>query len=154
MVQLHSNPSSDSGPAFLPAQIAEAFYRARNTANSSGATMLAVPSPTPSSSMVLAFLLLVPLVVLLRSRISFARRAKGASLPPTPGAALPVIGHLHLMPSENAWFKLTKWSREIGPIIYLNLAGQPVVVLGNHKTTADLLDRRSGDIICVRLGLD
>jgi hypothetical protein len=31
----------------------------------------------------------------------------------------------------------------LGPIVYLNIAGQHTVVLGNHKVAADLLDRRA-----------
>lgn len=30
-----------------------------------------------------------------------------------------------------------------GPIVYLNIAGQNTIVLGTHKTAADLLDRRA-----------
>lgn len=32
----------------------------------------------------------------------------------------------------------------IGDIIYLNLAGQPVIVLNSLKAAADILDRRAG----------
>jgi hypothetical protein len=30
-----------------------------------------------------------------------------------------------------------------GPITYLNVAGQPVIVLNTHKAAADLLDRKA-----------
>lgn len=32
----------------------------------------------------------------------------------------------------------------IGPVVYLNIAGQNTIVLGTHKAAADLLDRRAG----------
>lgn len=31
----------------------------------------------------------------------------------------------------------------LGPIFYLNIAGQDTVVIGSHKVAADLLDRRA-----------
>jgi len=31
----------------------------------------------------------------------------------------------------------------LGPVVYLNVAGQPVIVLNTHKAAADLLDRRA-----------
>lgn len=30
-----------------------------------------------------------------------------------------------------------------GPLVYLNVAGQPIIVLNSHKVAADLLDRRA-----------
>jgi hypothetical protein len=30
-----------------------------------------------------------------------------------------------------------------GPIVYLNAAGQPIIVLNDHKTAADLFGRRA-----------
>ena len=35
-------------------------------------------------------------------------------------------------------------STPLGDIIYLNVAGQPVVILNSQKVAADLLDRRAG----------
>uniref|UniRef100_A0A0W0G6X5 Putative cytochrome P450 n=1 Tax=Moniliophthora roreri TaxID=221103 RepID=A0A0W0G6X5_MONRR len=64
-------------------------------------------------------------------------------LPPSPGRAFPIIGHLMVAPKSDPWVTLTKWSRQLGPIFHINLAGQLVVVLGTHKAAADLLDRRS-----------
>jgi hypothetical protein len=31
----------------------------------------------------------------------------------------------------------------LGDVVYLNVFGQPFLVLNSHKTTADLLDRRA-----------
>ncbi|KAL0579343.1 hypothetical protein V5O48_002676 [Marasmius crinis-equi] len=82
----------------------------------------------------------LPAAVVLWWLVSRRERRK---LPPSPGRALPIIGHLHLFPRDNAWLKFTEWSRQLGPVFHLNLAGQDVVVLGTHKAAADLLDRRS-----------
>jgi hypothetical protein len=31
----------------------------------------------------------------------------------------------------------------LGPVVYINAAGQPVIILNNNKVAADLLDRRA-----------
>lgn len=40
-------------------------------------------------------------------------------------------------------FKFTEWGEQYGPIVGLNMAGQPMVVLNTGKVCADLMDRRS-----------
>ncbi|KAF8910811.1 cytochrome P450 [Mucidula mucida] len=75
------------------------------------------------------------------------RRLKYKSLgklPPGP-KGLPLIGNLFdLYGADEAWITFTKWKKLYGPLIYLNVAGQDIVVLNNHKVAADLLDRRAG----------
>ncbi|KAG7087818.1 hypothetical protein E1B28_013758 [Marasmius oreades] len=68
---------------------------------------------------------------------------RNRNFPPSPGRALPFIGHLHIMPIKKTWLTLSQWSKELGPIFHVNIAGQNVVVLGSHKAASDLLDRRS-----------
>ncbi|KAE9385564.1 cytochrome P450 [Gymnopus androsaceus JB14] len=46
-------------------------------------------------------------------------------------------------PKTKLWFTFGKFSREFGPLVYLNLAGQDVVVLNNRASATELLDRRS-----------
>ncbi|KAF9261702.1 cytochrome P450 [Marasmius fiardii PR-910] len=74
--------------------------------------------------------------------VSFSRN-RICNLPPSPGRAIPFLGHLHIMPTKNGWLTLSQWSKEIGPLFHLNVVGQHVVVLGSHKVASDLLDRRS-----------
>ncbi|KAI9451530.1 cytochrome P450 [Russula earlei] len=63
-------------------------------------------------------------------------------LPPGP-RGYPIIGNL-LELKKGQWLKFAAWRKDYGDLIYLNVAGQPIVVLNSHKVAVDLLDRRSG----------
>lgn len=63
-------------------------------------------------------------------------------LPPGP-TPLPLIGNLHQIPKQGQWLKFTEWGKEYGPIMYLNMGGQPFIVLSSHEAALDLLSRRS-----------
>ncbi|KAI0713613.1 cytochrome P450 [Earliella scabrosa] len=65
------------------------------------------------------------------------------NLPPGP-PGLPVVGNLFQL-SEDVWFKFTEWKKTYGPVVYLNLAGQNVVVLNTLQAASDLLDRRAAN---------
>ncbi|KAH8813423.1 cytochrome P450 [Flagelloscypha sp. PMI_526] len=67
----------------------------------------------------------------------------GRHLPPGP-KGLPLIGNLHQLTRKMLWLKLQSWTNIYGPIYYLNLAGQDVLVLGSHEVASDLLVKRSG----------
>ncbi|KAK7683860.1 hypothetical protein QCA50_013238 [Cerrena zonata] len=64
-------------------------------------------------------------------------------LPPGP-PRLPLLGNLFQLGeiSKFPWLKFTEWSKQYGPIIYLNMLGQPVVVLNTAQAAFDLLDQR------------
>ncbi|KZT06281.1 cytochrome P450 [Laetiporus sulphureus 93-53] len=55
---------------------------------------------------------------------------------------LPFFGNLFQLNHES-WHIFTEWKKIYGPIVYLNIGGQPVVVLNTHKVAGDLLDRRA-----------
>ncbi|KAJ4470435.1 cytochrome P450 [Lentinula aciculospora] len=63
-------------------------------------------------------------------------------LPPGP-LGLPIIGNLLQISISRPWLVFDKWAKQYGPIFYLNIAGQNVVVLGTQEAAADLLDRRA-----------
>ncbi|KAF8271997.1 cytochrome P450 [Lactarius quietus] len=63
-------------------------------------------------------------------------------LPPGP-RGYPIIGNVLELRSQQ-WLKFTEWRKQYGDIIYLNAAGQPMVILNSQKVAADLLDRRAG----------
>ncbi|KAI0737944.1 cytochrome P450 [Daedaleopsis nitida] len=88
-----------------------------------------------------AFALIVAFLVLLfHHRRSSSTHKK---LPPGP-RGLPIVGNLFQL-SNDLWFKLTEWKQEYGPIMYLNLAGQDIIVLNSLQAAADLLDRRAAN---------
>ncbi|KAF8979259.1 cytochrome P450 [Cyathus striatus] len=64
-------------------------------------------------------------------------------LPPGPGG-LPFIGNLHQL-RKAPWFKFMHWTERYGPIFYINVCGQDIVVLGTQEVVSDLLDHRAGN---------
>ncbi|KAF9458686.1 cytochrome P450 [Collybia nuda] len=61
--------------------------------------------------------------------------------PPGP-RGLPIIGNI-LQLQRLPWFIFTEWKARYGPIMSLNLAGQPMIILNTHKAAIDLLNSRS-----------
>lgn len=59
-------------------------------------------------------------------------------LPPGP-PGLPVVGNLHQHPKSHPWLQYHEWSKTYGPLMYLNMAGQPLVVLSSARAARDLL---------------
>ncbi|KIK68270.1 hypothetical protein GYMLUDRAFT_256026 [Collybiopsis luxurians FD-317 M1] len=65
-----------------------------------------------------------------------------SKLPPGP-RGLPVLGNLLQLRNGRHWLTFADWKKKYGPLIYLNFAGQPAIVLGSQKVAADLQDRRA-----------
>ncbi|KAL1881853.1 hypothetical protein Daus18300_000906 [Diaporthe australafricana] len=68
-------------------------------------------------------------------------KSRPLPLPPGP-PGLPVIGNVHQNPKSHAWLQWHQWSKQYGPIIYLNMLGQPIIVLHSAKAAQDLFARR------------
>ncbi|THV02577.1 cytochrome P450 [Dendrothele bispora CBS 962.96] len=75
------------------------------------------------------------------------RKARGLRLPPGP-PKLPIIGNLLDLKTTESFLQFTELSKKYGPIFSLDLLGQTVIVLNNHKVAGDLLDRRSNLYSC------
>ncbi|EKM56476.1 uncharacterized protein PHACADRAFT_141167 [Phanerochaete carnosa HHB-10118-sp] len=75
-------------------------------------------------------------------RAFIARSRQRAPYPPGP-KGLPVIGNVTEMPTSHEWFKFAEWAERYGNIIYLNLLGQPMIVLNSAEHAVALLDKRS-----------
>lgn len=68
-------------------------------------------------------------------------KARPLPLPPGP-AGLPIIGNVHQNPKAHAWLQWHEWSKKFGPVIYLNMLGQPIIVLHSARAAQDLMARR------------
>ncbi|KAJ8481794.1 hypothetical protein ONZ45_g15183 [Pleurotus djamor] len=66
---------------------------------------------------------------------------KKRNFPPGP-PRFPIIGNAHQLTSR-LWVPMVDWRKIYGPLVYLTAFGQPLVILGTHKVTKDLLDRRA-----------
>ncbi|KAF4435534.1 cytochrome P450 [Fusarium austroafricanum] len=73
--------------------------------------------------------------------VKLVTTTRDASLPPGPKPA-PVIGNIHQLPKGLQWLHLYHMSKEFGPVMYFNLAGQSLIVLSTHQAAHELLNRR------------
>ncbi|KAJ5640911.1 hypothetical protein N7528_000536 [Penicillium herquei] len=68
------------------------------------------------------------------------RRKSTSSLPLPPGPKpLPIIGNVHQAPKSHGWQTYREWSEEYGPIVHLNMLGQPVIILSSSKVAHEVL---------------
>ncbi|KAL1943796.1 hypothetical protein VTO73DRAFT_3614 [Trametes versicolor] len=63
-------------------------------------------------------------------------------LPPGP-RPLPFIGNVLDMPRNNTGAEYRELSDKYGDLVYLDVLGQPILVLGTHEVAIELLDKRS-----------
>ncbi|KAA1476608.1 cytochrome P450 [Dentipellis sp. KUC8613] len=64
-------------------------------------------------------------------------------VPPGP-RGLPIVGNLFQLRGDLlSVFK--KWQRAFGDLVYLNIAGQPMLIVNSGRIAADLFDRRSAN---------
>ncbi|KAF5374375.1 hypothetical protein D9758_004547 [Tetrapyrgos nigripes] len=62
--------------------------------------------------------------------------------PPGP-RGIPILGNALQLDTVKPWHTFTKWGKVYGPITYLNVAGQSMVILNSKKAAEDLLVGRS-----------
>jgi hypothetical protein len=74
--------------------------------------------------------------------LSRKKLSKGLSLPPGP-KPLPFIGNLLDMPKEKDWETYRSWNERYGDIVYVEVFGSKIVVLGSATVVTKLLERRS-----------
>ncbi|KAK3389601.1 cytochrome P450 [Podospora didyma] len=72
----------------------------------------------------------------------FVKKPK-SQLPLPPGPpTLPILGNVHQAPKSHPWLQYFEWNKTYGPVVHLNMAGQPVIVLGTSKAAHDLLAKK------------
>jgi cytochrome P450 len=85
-------------------------------------------------------LALLVTAVLARLIIPPLRRST-QQLPPGP-KPLPLIGNLFQLPKSLPWLQIHRWSKQYGPIMHLNMGGQPLILLTSQQAAYDLLNKR------------
>lgn len=72
-------------------------------------------------------------------------RKTSAPLPPGPAPKL-LIGNLGDLPPKGAqeWLFWAKHKELYGPLSYLNVLGQKIMIINDHRVALDLLEKRSG----------
>nr|KAG5689236.1 hypothetical protein BaRGS_014892 [Batillaria attramentaria] len=86
--------------------------------------------------------LLLTGVVLLLSLLLWLYPRRSSRLPPGPGFALPLLGHLHLMGKDpRATFR--NWRRQYGDIFSLYMGQQLTVVLNGHNVIKEALVKQA-----------
>ncbi|KAJ7493604.1 cytochrome P450 [Mycena latifolia] len=100
-------------------------------------------SPTLRTQMgIFSRVALVSVVVFGVLVLRYLRAKRRAKLPPGPPGVF-FFGNLFQL-SSRLWLTFSNWKALYGPVVYLDIAGQPIVVLNTSKAAADLLDRRAG----------
>ncbi|THV05841.1 cytochrome P450 [Dendrothele bispora CBS 962.96] len=86
------------------------------------------------------------LALLLFLTFYYFRSVRVGHYPPGP-RGFPVLGNLFQLDNVKPWHTFVKWKELYGPMIYLNIAGQPMVILNSRKVAEDLFDHRGSNYI-------
>ncbi|KAI0088549.1 cytochrome P450 [Irpex rosettiformis] len=89
---------------------------------------------------------LVPSVAVLVAAATYAAytlfKRLGQHRAPGP-ARLPILGNLLQMPSSLQFVKYAEWAQKFGNLYSLDILGQHIVVVSDHKGAIELLERRA-----------
>lgn len=72
---------------------------------------------------------------------------KRSTLPLPPGPpGEPILGHLRIVPTDSPEYKYAEWAKEYdSDVIYVNVLGQPIIILNSVQAAVDLLDKRGAN---------
>ncbi|KXN84793.1 O-methylsterigmatocystin oxidoreductase [Leucoagaricus sp. SymC.cos] len=105
-------------------------------------------------TIIISILIILPIL----HAVHELRKNRRLKLPPGP-AALPFIGNVHQIPSENSHLTFTEWGRRYGirflallypsphghaqgPIVHLSILGKSMIVLNTAKAALDVLEKK------------
>ncbi|KAM6493606.1 cytochrome P450 [Amanita muscaria] len=71
-----------------------------------------------------------------------ARLRQNHKYPPGP-KGIPIFGNLFQL-STRPWIEFSAFKEQYGPLVYLNIVGQPLLITNTHTAATDLFDRRGG----------
>ncbi|KAJ7157101.1 cytochrome P450 [Mycena filopes] len=72
----------------------------------------------------------------------FAKPRKTPPLAPGP-KGLPLLGNLLEYPQTQVWVTFSKWAKEYGPIVHLNVLGTTIIVLNDVTYATEMFERKS-----------
>lgn len=96
---------------------------------------------TMVSQIYLVLISLATILIVHRSLRYLLNTSNFVPLPPGP-PGLPIIGNLHQNPKSRVWAQWHAWAKQYGPVVYLNMLGQPIIILNSARAAQDLLARR------------
>ncbi|ATZ58243.1 hypothetical protein BCIN_16g00770 [Botrytis cinerea B05.10] len=70
--------------------------------------------------------------------VTRCRSISALPLPPGP-KPLPIIGNIHQAPRSHGWRTYCEWNKQYGPIVYVNMLGQSIVILSTNRAAHDVL---------------
>ncbi|EJF55960.1 cytochrome P450 [Dichomitus squalens LYAD-421 SS1] len=76
--------------------------------------------------------------------LQISSRRRRLPLPPSP-PSYPIIGNIFDVPTKDMHVAFRDMNVKYGDIVYLNVCGQPMIVLGTHEAATDLLEKRSAN---------
>ncbi|KAG9048574.1 hypothetical protein FS837_012515 [Tulasnella sp. UAMH 9824] len=79
-------------------------------------------------------------VLLLLLRHAWNRRHHYPPGPPQD----PLIGNLRNAPKEKPCLTWEEWGKTYGPLIYMNVAGKPYIIINSYDVARELLEKRGG----------
>ncbi|KAF8965368.1 cytochrome P450 [Flammula alnicola] len=68
-------------------------------------------------------------------------KASSAPLPPGP-KPVPLLGNIRDLTAKELWLPASKWAKQYGDVVYLNLLGIGLVFVNSPEAASELLDKR------------
>lgn len=86
-----------------------------------------------------------PVIVLgcvLVSSVLYATSRPTSRLPPSP-PGIPLLGNALQLPKQFFFLKFLEWHQQLGDVFSINVAGLKMVIVGDARVAADIMDRKA-----------